>query len=179
VNLGAWDDAHGHASNRWSYGRASLPPVAAFVGTETAVEDWGCGGGALADYLPASCRYIGVDGSATPFADFVVDLRTYRSEVPAVVLRHVLEHNDEWSVILDNAIASAQHRLAIVLFTPMAETETAVLFREPDYGDVPVISFRIRDLMMPLALAGWDARSSTYESPDTVFGVETILLAAR
>lgn len=179
MNLGAWDAAHGDAAERWSYGEASLRPVAEWVGTESAVEDWGCGGGALARFLPESCLYIGVDGSASPFANVTADLRSYRSSVPAVVLRHVLEHNDAWSSVLDNAIASAHRKLAVVLFTPLALDETSVMHREPGYGDVPVISFRIRDLLMPLALAGWDARSTTYDSPDTFYGVETIIRAYR
>lgn len=179
MNIGAWDTAHGTASERWAYGRSSLQSIADFVRGESAVEDWGCGGGLLAEYLPTSCRYIGVDGSDTPFADVRADLTDYRSEVPAVVLRHVIEHNDDWRSILDNAIASARHRLVVVLFTPLSDTETTVLFREPEYGNVPVISFRIRDLLMPIGLAGYGCRSVTYESPDTYFGVETIVRAWR
>lgn len=179
MNVGAWDTAHGAKTERWAYGTSSFPSIADFVRGESAVEDWGCGGGLLAEYLPTSCRYIGVDGSATPFADITADLVDYRSEVPAVVLRHVLEHNDDWPTILANAIESARHRLVIVVFTPLAERETHVMFREPEFGNVPVISFRIRDLLVPLALSDWGARSVTYESPDTYFGVETIVRAWR
>lgn len=173
--MGAWDAHHGTLAEPRPYGAVSYGMIAAWVASCPDVEDWGCGGGGLAGALAPGQRYVGVDGSRSPFASVRADLRVYRSDACAVVLRHVLEHNDEWAAILTNAVASFGARLAVVLFTPLVE-ETRVMFREPDYGNVPVIAFRLEDLAV--FLAGVDYTVETIRS-DTVFGVETLILASR
>jgi len=74
----------------------------------------------------------------------VVDLVAYRSHVPGVFMRHVLEHNDEWARILDNAVASFTERMALILFTPERAATEEIAFR-PDIG-VPDIAFRLADI---------------------------------
>jgi hypothetical protein len=83
------------------------------------VEDWGCGTGAFRDFCKT--RYVGIDGSRTPFADFVCDLSLYRSKASGIVLRHVLEHNYNWETILRNAVDSFTKKLCLILFTPFAD----------------------------------------------------------
>lgn len=135
------------------------------------VEDWGCGPGTLRGYLPDDVRYVGVDSSASPAADVRADLRTYRGGADGVILRHVLEHNDEWRAVLAHANAAAREVLAVVLFTPL-QLRTRVLLREPDYGNVPVIGFRLGDL---LASVRREADVETVVSPSTFYGEETFI----
>jgi hypothetical protein len=54
----------------------------------------------------------------------VTDLRYYTSSVEGILLRHVLDHNWCWEQILQNAIASFQKQLAIVIWLPMTAGET-------------------------------------------------------
>lgn len=56
-------------------------------------------------------------------------------------MRHVLEHNPDWDIILDNALASFRKRFALVLFTPFSE-ETHPL----DDGGLHDLSFRREDI---------------------------------
>lgn len=139
------------------------------------VEDWGCGKGWLRTLIPPE-RYRGVDGSRTPFADVVADLAEYRSRVPGVFMRHVLEHNQRWRGILRNAAASATERLFIVLFTPLVEKTRRIAYWE-DPG-VPDIAFRLEDITSRLARAGWDWTVETVETA-TQYDTETMLRCRR
>src|ERR1035437_2226879 len=144
--LGRWDSHYADLKNPEPYGQSlTYLTAAAFVEDLESVEDWGCGKGWLKTCMTGPAKYRGIDGSHSPFADEVDDLATRQTDCDGVVLRHVLEHNDNWQDILDNAVRCARKRLCIVLFTPLAD-ETTVLMREPDYGNVPVISFKLTDL---------------------------------
>jgi len=112
------------------------------------VEDWGCGMGWARSLFDPS-QYRGLDGSVNPFVDKVVDLTLYRSNppVPGIFMRHVLEHNWDWERMLDNALASFTQRMALILFTPMAEVTHQIPDMEGCGGiNVPAISFRHEDL---------------------------------
>lgn len=149
--------------------------AAAFMDGLASMEDWGCGLAYLKDFLDDPSIYVGVDGSASLFATDVDDIATRRTTVDGIVIRHVLEHNHNWRDILDNAVRSATRRLCIVLFTPLAD-ETRVLMTEPDYGDVPVISFSLEDLCDRLRKrpeARWDI--VTIDSPSVEYGQETVI----
>lgn len=140
------------------------------------IEDWGCGKGWLRSFIPEHL-YWGVDGSKTPYADEVADLRTRQSETQGVFLRHVLEHNRDWAQILDNATASASERLFIALFTPLAATWTHECgFTESLH--VPDISFRLDDLTDRIETAGFSWRHETMEA-NTQYGCETIIECDR
>ncbi|MGB7886409.1 MAG: hypothetical protein WBL55_08300, partial [Xanthobacteraceae bacterium] len=92
-NIGKWDSAYSNLS-------AAAPvmyadPVtylmaAAYFADVEEVEDWGCGGGAFRTFC-LSPRYVGLDGSKTPFADKIVDLCIYRSNAKGIMMRHILE----------------------------------------------------------------------------------------
>ncbi len=137
------------------------------------VEDWGCGRGWLRTLIPAD-RYFGVDGSVSPHADVTSDLTAYRSVTPGLFMRHVLEHNDRWERILGNAVASFTERMALILFTPMAD-RTHTIAVNPDIG-VPDISFAEADLLPHIG-------DTLVERFDLVtaaqYGVETVYLLER
>jgi hypothetical protein len=63
--------------------------------------------GAAAGLVPpirARARYRGIDGSRPP-SPRRSDLASYRSHVPGIFVRYVLEHDYRWAQILDNAVA--------------------------------------------------------------------------
>jgi hypothetical protein len=120
-------------------------------------------------------RYRGVDGSASPRCAEVVDLVEYRSTVPGIFMRHVLEHNYEWARILDNAVASFTERMALILFTPEQEA-TVEIALQSDVG-VPDIAFRLADITdrFPPDVTFTVQRISSA----TQYGCETILLIEK
>jgi hypothetical protein len=114
------------------------------------VEDWGCGYGGVKLYLAPHQQYIGIDGSHSKFADKMADLETYRSSADAIFMRHVLDHNPQWSKVLDNALASFTKRMVLILFTPYQET-TRMLREYPGWGGTEHsmfdIGFRREDIV--------------------------------
>ena len=100
--------------------------------------------GGLAEHVAPPDRYRGIDGTASPRCAEVVDLVEYRSTIPGLFMRHILEHNYEWARILDNALASFTERMALILFTPEQEATKEIAFRS-DVG-VPDIAFRLADI---------------------------------
>lgn len=175
-NAGKWD--------RW-YSLVEEP--APYADTETyrigaewledcaLVEDWGCGKAWLRQFIGAE-RYRGIDGSCSPFADEVVDLVDYRSSVPGVVLRHVLEHDYRWHLILDNALASAQERICVVLYTPLVSYTRQIDFE--DEPGVPVLAFRLGDLTQRFAEAGFKWHVSHHDGKVN-YKQETMIRGAR
>lgn len=137
------------------------------------VEDWGCGKGWMRRLIPHA-RYRGLDGSWSRFADEVVDLEHYRSDVEGVFMRHVLEHNYGWRRILANAVASFSRRFVLVIFTPMGETTREIAFA-PDPG-VPDISFCVEDITSAFGPHHWSMQ--TLETA-TQYGTETIFLVEK
>lgn len=145
------------------------------------VEDWGCGMGWLRTLIEPE-RYRGLDGTKTPFSDEIVDLTQYRSQVPGIFMRHVLEHNREWEKVLDNALASFTERMVLILFTPMAEHRTHSIPKFENHGgvEVPAISFLHRDLVRHFDLIpgiDWtcvDIRSQTLFSGERIYYLEKV-----
>ena len=176
TNVGKWDRWYGFVdpATPEPYGDSpSYQMIADFVeGLD--VRDWGCGKGWLRRFIPAD-RYLGVDGSQTPFADIIADLADYTTPSGAVVLRHVLEHDRRWLTILRNAARAAQQRLAIVLFTPPAATTHEIAWND-DPG-VPDIAFALGDITAELG--DFTVKIDTFQSLATQYGVETVILAER
>lgn len=139
------------------------------------VEDWGCGTGWLRTLI-APERYRGLDGTETPFSDEVVDLTQYRSQVPGLFMRHVLEHNYEWGKVLDNALASFTERMVLILFTPMARYRTHSIPKFENHGgvEVPAISFLHEDLVQHFDLVPGIHWSWVGIPSQTLFGGERI-----
>src|SRR5215831_14458352 len=112
------------------------------------VEDWGCGFGTFSGFC-LSPTYIGLDGSDSPAAHAVVDLRKYTSAVEGILLRHVLEHNPTgWRQILANALGSFSKKMVLVIYTPFGDVTRNVRKRNPPDVRVPVaLSFRENDIV--------------------------------
>ena len=112
--------------------------AAAFLG-EGPVEDWGCGKAYAKRFFPQG--YKGVDGTPDG-CDAVVELARYTSNTPGILMRHVLEHNFDWELVLKNALASTE-KLAVIVCTAFGE-ETRLLYID-EFG-IPIFSFRKEDL---------------------------------
>ena len=145
-NVGKW-----HHSSESPFGLnadASYEKAMAWLVGHGTIEDWGCGT-ARAKAFAGESRYVGVDGSPG-YADRIADLGRYRSDVPCILMRGVLEHNEDWQPVLLNALMSFSKRMTLVVFTPFAE-ETKVIARseESDFweGGIPDLSFREEDLL--------------------------------
>ena len=175
VNVGKWADWYERRTEPWPYGDTTSYEIgAAWLERCALVEDWGCGAGWLRTLVPPH-RYRGIDGTSSAFCDEVVDLVAYRSRVPAVFMRHVLEHDDNWQQILDNAVPSFTERMALILFTPERAVTEAIAY-EPHIG-VPDIAFRLADITdrFPKDVTFTVQRISSA----THYGGETILLLER
>lgn len=137
-----------------------------------AVEDWGCGFATFRRYHRGP--YVGVDGTAG-FCDVVDDLVTRKTKTPGLLMRAVLEHNDDWRKLLTNAVRSATQRIVIATFIPDPGAEPVHVGFTPALG-VPDIA--IPHSAIDKALKGWTVDKATLATA-TAFGTETIWRAAR
>lgn len=176
TSVGAWDDHYRVLTEPFAYGDDVPYRIAAeWVAGCATVEDWGCGGGWLRRFVLEGV-YVGLDGSATPYADHVVDLATWQSKPEGIVMRSVLEHNHDWQPILDNALRSFTKRFFLALFTPLTD-ETTLLLTEPAYHDVPVYSFRLTDITDRIpADVTWTEETVPTRS---FYGAETFIRMSR
>jgi SAM-dependent methyltransferase len=170
-NVGKWDTHYEGVTKRTPYAPTVTYELGAdwLEGCET-VADLGCGLGWARNFIPEA-RYHGVDGSLTPWADEVADLATWDGKAEGVFMRHVLEHCHDWQAVLDNALASFTKRMALILFTPLAET-THNLGDEPGYEGVPCYAFKLEDLTE--RFAGVDYTVDSMRSAVAHGGVETL-----
>jgi hypothetical protein len=129
------------------------------------IEDWGCGMAWARRYVPEG-RYKGVDGSpeAGQYADVICDLRDRKTSVDGIFMRHVLEHNEDWDVILANAMGSFRKRFVLVGFTPWSEGDT-----HPTDGGLIDMSFRKQDITDHFE--GFDWRYEEQDLPDSQYGL--------
>jgi hypothetical protein len=134
--VGMWNGFYASEGNRRRRGWYGVPTTmklaAKFLNMPeiVTVEDWGCGFGGFRRFLAKHQEYVGVDGSESPGATVNADLTQYRSEPDGLLLRHVLEHNPDWSLILDNALASFERRMVLIIFTPfLPETKEIRRYR--------------------------------------------------
>jgi hypothetical protein len=123
-------------------------PAAFFDEIGGVLEDCGCGCAGMKPHVKV-CRYIGIDGSKNDFADRCdVDLREYRSNCDCLLLRGVLDHNEEWEKILVNALASFNKRMVVMIFHDLgAKTKVILRHNDPKFPGVPDLQFCLGDLM--------------------------------
>jgi hypothetical protein len=141
----------------------------------SSIEDWGCGTGGFKRFFNSdtNCKYIGIDGSITPFSDIKADLVNYRSNVDGIFMRHVLEHNYNWDIILDNACKSFKKKFYLVLFTPFSEKTKQISHNEAYGVDVPDISFKIEDITNIITKNNCEYKMETIKT-DTGYGIEHV-----
>lgn len=171
-NVGKWEGLYGGlAADHVLYGDNTTYQLAGdWIGDLSPVEDWGCGLANMRHFVRGEYRPL--DGSRSAVPDVtIVDLATYRSEVPAITMRHVLEHDYRWAAILDNALASFTVRMALILFTPMVDETTEIGYTK-EIG-VPDLSFSFDDILRPVAELGISVRHETMRT-GTWYGEETI-----
>jgi hypothetical protein len=173
-NVGKWDPWYARISEPELYGDETTYRIAAdFLADCDLVEDWGCGKGGFRRFCRT--RYVGVDGSKTPFADRIADLANYTTEAPGILLRHVLEHNMAWERVLDNAVASFGHKLCIVLFTPFQPKTRQLKYTKE--LDVPDIGFARGDIERRLAGLDWKLEQGLVTNTD--YRIEHVYLVTR
>lgn len=168
--IGVWSGKR-VAGERYGHSDVSYIKAAEFL-NDGPVEDWGCGACYAKKFFNSS--YIGVDGT-NDFCDIQADLRYYKSNIHGILLRHVLEHNVDWKLILQNALDSCD-KLALVIYTPFVN-ETIVT-PIPDYEGVVDICFRKSDITNLLP----KYKEEVVESPnvahnhntETIFYVHTL-----
>jgi len=120
---GLWDYSEWRGREAKPYGSADTYEIGVSWLDETceSIEDWG---GALtyAKRYVRNASYYAIDGSpsAAEWCDEIQDLRERHSSPDGVFMRHILEHNRDWAVILDNAVGSFRKRMVLVMFVPFS-----------------------------------------------------------
>lgn len=141
------------------------------------IEDWGCGYGGFKNFIGQNQSYIGVDGSNTKFADIIADLEIYVSNVDAIHMRHILEHNPNWRPILINALKSFRKRMVLTLFTPFQD-QTRELSRYPFNGSEMVDIGFVRDEIVSMFKdLQWTSKENL--KTETVYNVEHMFFLQR
>lgn len=149
-----------------------------FLNTLDKIEDWGCGAGGFKRFFSDGHKYVGVDGSKTPFADIQVDLREYVSSVDGIFMRHILEHNYEWKLILENACRSFNKKMCLILFTPFSD-KTHEIAHNLNHGvDVPDLSFNKDELITIFDKYGIKHELLTIQS-ETGYNIEHIIYLTK
>ena len=184
TNLGKWQSLY-QDSTPFPFGSDSTYRIGAeFLAGCRTIDDWGCGTqwfrGVMQGLNPET-RITGLDGSAG-YCDQIVDLREYvPAELPdGLILRHVLEHNFDWRIILNRALKSFTHRMILILCTPTVEQETLLYEHSfPEGVSCPYLSLPQSELEQILASYGLSFHQETIASPDSEFGHETIFRISR
>ena len=106
------------------------------------VADWGGGTGHFRHYLPPTVRYTVVDSTQQYTRQVLADLRAYAAPSDGILLRHVLDHNEAWRTILENAMLACRHRIAVVTFTPPAHATRVVKMK----SGWPILHFNVDEV---------------------------------
>jgi hypothetical protein len=148
-NVNKWNNWYSDLPDEPSefrYGQTETYELAAeFLKDCKIVEDWGCGAGGFLRYRNDA---IGVDGSDTKFAKKkFINLAEYISECDGINIRHVFEHNYNWSKILKNCLKSAKKKIAITLFIPLGSITEEINHNLKHGVDVPDIKISENEFM--------------------------------
>jgi hypothetical protein len=146
-NKGKWDSFYAELTDRDHYIDSDSYRVgASYLSDCEIVEDWGCGKGWFGLVAKEfDLDVVGVDGSQTPFANKVVDLEDYTTQVDGIFMRSVAEHNFEWKKILENLVQSFTKKAFVQFYTPMNfdSNEGILLQLSPGYDNIPEISIPV------------------------------------
>jgi len=152
--MGLWNKIYEREHSRKMYADPATAKVAGgFLNHEEiqTIEDWGCGYGGFKNYIGKNQKYIGIDGSKSQYPAKIADLELYTSDVDAIHMRGVIEHNNEWAKILENSTKSFKKRMVLTLFTPFQST-TKIIDTLPNFCDTGVdmidIAFSRQDIII-------------------------------
>jgi hypothetical protein len=138
------NDLYKETKDKFCYGKdlTSYRIAGNYLSGKGLVEDWGCGTTFARQFIGSP--YRGVDGSWSKWADEQVSLIDYKSKVPKILMRHVLEHNWEWRTILKNMLESFTDRAVLILFLKPMEVDTNISFSDPE--GIPGLALCEKDL---------------------------------
>jgi len=142
----------------------------AFLDGHGLIEDWGCGV-CFAKLFVHNSEYRGIDSSRSKFVDVVADLASYRSQPDCIFMRHVLEHNWTWPTILENALASFRDRMALIIFTPFAETTTEIAHVD-GICELSLNRTEVQKALEPFAVRREEITSQTRYGAEVLFYIE-------
>jgi hypothetical protein len=173
IGMNRSPDLYAGSTEPWHYGNddTSYFRAGAYLSGPGLVEDWGCGTTYARRFIGAP--YRGVDGIASSFLEGKmsrVSLSEYRSRVPKILMRHVLEHNWDWRDILRNMVGSFTDRAVLVLFLRPGPEDRNVSGRtNRDDDEWPGLELCERDLHDILAgeSGGLHGGEWTYEDMET------------
>lgn len=183
TRMGLWDKAYSKTSTQRMYDDPSTGKIAGgFLNNEgiLTVEDWGCGFGGFEKYISKHQSYVGIDGSNSAFASKIVDLEDYTSDADAIHVRHILEHNPNWLIILQNALNSFNKRMVLTLFTPY-QNETTIIAKYPNFNKTGVemvdIGFLRDDIVNEFSGIKWFSVENI--KTDTQYGIEHVFFLEK
>lgn len=178
--------------NRWDYSglseacfsnpdQASYKKSAEFLGDE--VEDWGCGTCWSKRYFK---KYRGIDASTSGYEDEIVDLVNYTSKVKNILMRLVLEYNEDWRKILENVKKSFEKKFCLIISTPFVK-KTKVGFYNPivrangshGSGMIPEMYFNKKDILDMFPTDRYKLREETIKTPGHLYGKDWILYVEK
>ncbi len=179
-NVDKWRVMHGDCPTGMFGSETTYVLGATWLMDCKSIEDWGCGTNWFSRVMwriNPNIYILGLDGSPPP-PTIAIDLEKYQSLIrpQGIFMRHVLEHNWNWKIVLQNALLSFEKRMALILFTPFSETTHNIY----EHGiDVPVLSFSKEELESVLLDNNVKFTSESLDSPGVEFGRETIYRIER
>ena len=163
ITVGAWNNWYAKATKPLKMGHMETyrEAIAFLDQPGFTIEDWG-GGTGFARQLVRNGVYKVIDGSQNSIVEGLIvdDLTTRRCTVDCIMIRHVLEHNENWQAILCNALASFTKRMALITFTPFAPGAETILSnksRTPAWSERQLPLLVIEELIKASG-SEWDVR---------------------
>lgn len=180
-NLGKWMHRYADAKEAAPYGDTQTYQLGIdFLSDCEYIEDWGCGLGWFRHLAKdRGLNITNIDGTASPFCDYVRDLVHYRPVgVDGIFLRHVLEHNPDWEKVLLNALDCARKKVAIVLFTPCSGTDKTEQISWVSGYEVPDLSLPLDHIWALFHRRGYRVDIERLTTA-TYYGQETTIFGTR
>ena len=175
--------------NKWDYSgvdtvcyadtkQESYKKSAEFLGDSC--EDWGCGTAWSKRYFK---EYRGIDGSNNKYVDGVVDLVKYTSSVDNILMREVLEYNEDWKKILENVKKSFKKKFCLIISTPLVKKTRVGAWHKvmkadgsQGKGKVPEMYFNKQDILDEFS--NYKVKEETIKT-DHLYGQDWILYVEK
>jgi hypothetical protein len=179
INL--WDYSGLDQACMSDHKQESYKKSAEFLGDN--VEDWGCGTGWSKRYFK---NYKGIDGSLSKEVKEITDLSDYTSDVENVLMRAVLEYNENWKQILENVKKSFRNKFCLVIVTPFVKKTRVGMWHKPikadgsyNEGKIPEIYFNKQDILDCFPEDQFKVREESIKTDGFMYGIEWILYVER